>query len=393
MLLIPRHSSLTSSKVQHSGESRVQITIPKRGEKDFEPLAETVKLQEMMLQRSREALFGALQGVRGGAGYVVCLSPLPYAVLTSRKSVSHALLTPHSPYPTMLVTRGHLLDTMGITVRQAPSDAKGKGKASIQLLPEEALFLLERGSLQIWMGEGEWDDEIWGVPGAVEMSVAEAFSAFLGKDGLSWERYQVCFHSKTGSGSTQPCRASADMRCGDISPSLSDRQAYAVLKRLGYTVQRTRRFIPAHFLAQDLVPETFRSWWLSIPGWLSSFARSVYARVTTVPRFSIWNWLRSWRTGPLLLSDWRGTNFGTSIYCRVCQAGHSDHVASLFAHLRIIPTGHTVPLKPRAPEVNPYLPFYHVWKPAYPWAKNRWDKGSAAGLAEQPPSYHIAAVE
>lgn len=44
----------------------MQITIPKRGEKDFEPLEETVKLQEMMLQRSREALFGALQGVRGG---------------------------------------------------------------------------------------------------------------------------------------------------------------------------------------------------------------------------------------------------------------------------------------------------------------------------------------
>ena len=113
----------------------------------------------------------------------------------------------------MLVTRGHLLDTMGITVRtpqatsSSSSDPKGKGKGkgkakavpTIQLLPEEALFLLERGSLQIWMrpGEGaaEWDDEIWGVPGAVEMSVADAFAAFLGKDGLTWERYQVCHFS------------------------------------------------------------------------------------------------------------------------------------------------------------------------------------------------------
>jgi len=43
-----------------------RVIIPKRGEKDFEPLAETVNLQEMMLQRSREALFGALVGVRGG---------------------------------------------------------------------------------------------------------------------------------------------------------------------------------------------------------------------------------------------------------------------------------------------------------------------------------------
>lgn len=46
--------------------ARAKIVIPKRGEKDFEPMKETVNLQEMMLQRSREALFGALTGVRGG---------------------------------------------------------------------------------------------------------------------------------------------------------------------------------------------------------------------------------------------------------------------------------------------------------------------------------------
>jgi tRNA-splicing endonuclease subunit Sen54 len=65
------------SKIQHAplgesneaGPSRVKIVVPKRGEKDFEPLAETVKLQEMMLQRSREALFNALLGVRGGNRY------------------------------------------------------------------------------------------------------------------------------------------------------------------------------------------------------------------------------------------------------------------------------------------------------------------------------------
>ena len=59
------------SKVQHlpsgsGGPTRTKIAIPKRGEKDFEPLQTTVNLQEMMLQRSREALFNALIGVRGG---------------------------------------------------------------------------------------------------------------------------------------------------------------------------------------------------------------------------------------------------------------------------------------------------------------------------------------
>lgn len=46
--------------------SRPQIIIPRRGEKDFEPLQETVNLQEMMLEKSRQALFNALIGVRGG---------------------------------------------------------------------------------------------------------------------------------------------------------------------------------------------------------------------------------------------------------------------------------------------------------------------------------------
>lgn len=55
------------SKVQYAeGGTRTKIVIPKRGEKDFEPLQETVNLQEMMLQKSREALFNALVGVRGG---------------------------------------------------------------------------------------------------------------------------------------------------------------------------------------------------------------------------------------------------------------------------------------------------------------------------------------
>jgi tRNA-splicing endonuclease subunit Sen54 len=47
--------------------SRSKIVIPKRGEKDFEPLQETARLQEMVLHRSREALFGAMQGTRGGS--------------------------------------------------------------------------------------------------------------------------------------------------------------------------------------------------------------------------------------------------------------------------------------------------------------------------------------
>lgn len=75
---------------------------------------------------------------------------------------------------------------MGTTIRT-------KGKSKVELLPEEALYLAERGSLQIWLGneESSWSDNCWGVEGAVEMSVMECFAMFIGKEKLSWERYQV----------------------------------------------------------------------------------------------------------------------------------------------------------------------------------------------------------
>jgi len=119
--------------------------------------------------------------------------------------MAHALLTDSSAYPRVLIARGHLLDGLGISVRY-PAGPTGKPKTYTELLPEEALYLLERGSLQIWTGKaaktlqevadglGEWCEEEYGVKGAVELSVMEGFATFIGQDGLSWERYQVCHH-------------------------------------------------------------------------------------------------------------------------------------------------------------------------------------------------------
>jgi tRNA-splicing endonuclease subunit Sen54 len=76
---------------------------------------------------------------------------------------------------------------------------------------------------------------------------------------------------------------------------------------------------------------------------------------------------------------------------------------SIFSHLRIVPTGHTQPLPPPTPPTseniydalvhNPYLPFYHIWKPATPWSKAKWEKGTEEGLARQKPDYYAAIIE
>lgn len=90
---------------------------------------------------------------------------------------------------------------MGISVRSMRDG--GNSAARVQLLPEEAIYLTERGSLQIWNGRtpanaeeeeegiGSWSDDEFGIKGAVEMSVMEVYGAFMGMDGLTWQRYQV----------------------------------------------------------------------------------------------------------------------------------------------------------------------------------------------------------
>ncbi|KAK4688042.1 tRNA-splicing endonuclease subunit Sen54, partial [Tremellales sp. Uapishka_1] len=384
--------------------SRGKIVIPKRGEKDFEPLQETVNLQEMMLQNSREALFDALVGVRGG----------------SSKSMSHALITPSCPFPRLLVSRGHILDHIGISMRLPPPPGSfAKPKTYTQLLPEEALYLLERGALQIWIGEepktaeeteagiGQWSDEEWGVKGAVEMSVMEGFAIFMGKEGLTWERYQV-----------RTSHAISDRRCG-----LDERQAYAYLKRLGYTIARTRRFLPEYFTAnevnipthgQEVTLPPFRTWWASIPRWVANVFRFIGHTLRYTGRSLQKVGLgidlgRIWSRNPFrgtLLSAWRGSTYRKSqtFLTQPRKLTPDSPADSLFSHLRIVPAGHDLPLVSTAPVLpsisiygplveNPYLPFFNVWKPATPWSKTRWDKGSDEGLIRQKPDYIAAIVE
>lgn len=132
--------------------------------------------------------------------------------------MSHAIWVPTlSPNPQVKVIKGQAFLTMGHTIRPSADQvkkhillkteltAKGKGKdvpalkSNVELLPEEALYLLERGSLQIWQPGGggdegskmEFDEDTQTFPGCTEVTVMEGFARFVGMDGLSVERYQV----------------------------------------------------------------------------------------------------------------------------------------------------------------------------------------------------------
>jgi tRNA-splicing endonuclease subunit Sen54 len=85
---------------------------------------------------------------------------------------------------------------MGHSV-QRPSSSSSTGKSlkkRLELLPEEALYLVEKGALFCWKasrdGPGEdveWDSASQGAP----MSVQQVYAEMIGTQELTLDRYQV----------------------------------------------------------------------------------------------------------------------------------------------------------------------------------------------------------
>jgi tRNA-splicing endonuclease subunit Sen54 len=154
-------------------------SIPKRGEKDFEPNA--TNSQAAALDASRNAMHTALSFPRlhQAKTHLVaqyCPQAVRYGGACVRVDNAHG---PH-------------FRTIG----------KGDSRNRIWLLPEEALYLIERGSLDIrWPDRRQIDDQ--GADdmngedvgedliGDLPMSLQGAYASFIGKSGLTLERYQV----------------------------------------------------------------------------------------------------------------------------------------------------------------------------------------------------------
>ncbi|OBZ69005.1 putative tRNA-splicing endonuclease subunit sen54 [Grifola frondosa] len=244
--------------------------IPKRGEKDFEPNAQGGSgLQRHVIDRSRNAMLDALRATR----------------TISRK---------------------------------------------IELLPEETLYLVERGSMFCWeasqfpLSETPGLDDMEGVP----MTVQQAFAEMIGLEDLTLEKYQV----------------------------------YSYLRRLGYVVTRTKPPTADYPTPPPFLPKKRKS--------ASIFVR-VYklfgSAISRVSRIFLggFNW---WR--PLRSSRW---------------LHHNMDYGSVFKSLRFLPSGHDVPLQvkktPSSPP-SPYEIFYNLYKPSTPFKKT----------APPPPDFSVVVV-
>lgn len=187
-----------------------QTSLPRRGEKDFEP--NPTLYQADVLAASRQAMHNALSNPRlhhpkhRVVAFYAPDGPAPPPKVTEEKRESHEQEggedTEEDPKPTK-PTGG-----TGTGIGLPPDSCvyipnpkgqyfKSMGQADrwnrIWLLPEEALYLIERGSLDIrWptpvtgptVEEGQED---LGIP----MSLQAAYACFTGRGGLSVERYSV----------------------------------------------------------------------------------------------------------------------------------------------------------------------------------------------------------
>ncbi|PYI11506.1 tRNA splicing endonuclease subunit [Aspergillus sclerotiicarbonarius CBS 121057] len=305
-----------------------QQTLPKRGEKDFEP--NPTLFQADVLSASRQAMHNALS----------------YPRLHHPKTQVIGIFAPNGPAPPRSAQKFDMITEesepskpagtgMGVHADSCVyvSNPKGQyfksiGQADrwnrIWLLPEEALYLLERGTLDIrWpcseVGCADGDEtEDSGIP----MSLQAAYAAFMGRSGLTSERFSV----------------------------------YTGLRRLGYTIVRA-------------------------PGWYDEEegADSSESEQTTLEKpqapslVGIFNQLLQWLYRPT----------PTTALGPVAGLGIHRSYDNIYRSISIIPWyDPTASPSPPPRTTPPYRVVFHIYKPSTPFKKS----------APPTPDFRLAVV-
>ncbi|QIW99668.1 hypothetical protein AMS68_005186 [Peltaster fructicola] len=262
--------------------------IPKRGEKDFEPHA--TALQSNTLAASRLAMHNALSVER----------------YHNFKGHTIAIYHPETNMAYSQTPKGVWVSKMG-QVLPADKDPLGNDELRGQRLwlqPEEALYLIERGTIDIrWPAQDESPDEL-----GLSMSLQAAYSVFIGDEeshngGLTFERYSV----------------------------------YTALRRVGYTVIRapswTETGLPLS--AECFPPVVQPTWWTGL-----------YPRLT---------WTRIWSTNSIDDQD-----------AALVQPGLYRSYREVYRRLSLIPFYDptlAIDIDSTSTSQPPFQVTYHVFKP------------------------------
>ena len=164
------------------------------------------------------------------------------------KSISYGVWCPTIARTHVTLGRGIHFNSLGHSVSRLVGDSS-KTQKRLELLPEESLYLVERGALFCTKESHGLKSNIPGgedVEG-VPMSVQQAFAEMIGKEDLTSEKYQV--------------------RIISSSPGISSvnrlHQVYAYLKRLGFSITRATPPSPSYpsvlpFSKHNLTPSLIR---------------------------------------------------------------------------------------------------------------------------------------
>ncbi|KAG6812625.1 hypothetical protein H0H92_001844 [Tricholoma furcatifolium] len=282
--------------------------IPKRGEKDFEPKPGGGSgLQIHFLDTARSAMFETLRATR----------------TISSKTVSYAVWYPKLARTHVTVAKGIHFSSMGHSAPRPTVDKDGAEKIykRLELLPEETIYLVEKGSLFCWKASNLDLSQLQLDMAGAPMTVQQVYAEMIGQEDLTLERLQV----------------------------------YTYLKRLGYQVTRatppTSYYpTPPPWPLQGLqIEETSPSTLRRLLSWIPRFIHSIF-----VKPFDWWH--------PLQISRW---------------LHHDKNYASLFRSLRFIPSGHSIALRhpnpvkrSEAKNNSPYQIFYNLYKPSTPFKRS-----------------------
>ncbi|KAK4963359.1 tRNA-splicing endonuclease subunit sen54 [Elasticomyces elasticus] len=153
------------------------VKIPKRGEKDFEPHA--TALQSNTLAASRQAMHNALSFERIHPPKLTA-----QATFHPESNMAYAYNPKGSP---LFVRMGQVF-----TKGEDPIGEDGLRGQRMWFLPEEVIYLVERGTIDLRWPMTEDDEDGQGLP----MSLQAAYAMFLGEHqalggALTFERYSV----------------------------------------------------------------------------------------------------------------------------------------------------------------------------------------------------------
>ncbi|KAA8650933.1 tRNA-splicing endonuclease subunit SEN54 family protein [Aspergillus tanneri] len=317
-----------------------QTSLPKRGEKDFEP--NPTLLQADILAASRQAMHNALSHPRVHhpknkvVGFYTPDGAAPPPSLLSSKTIDTIAEDNANAPQNRAETDAQKTKQADGGIGNVPSEScvcipnpKGQffktlGRTDrwnrVWLLPEEALYLLERGSLDIrWPSSlAGCNDECEAEGSSIPMSLQAAYSCFIGCGGLTMERFSV----------------------------------YTGLKRLGYSVIRA-------------------------PGWYDDDTDT-----GTDPETAEMS-----RQGPGLAGiygrflEWFYKSNTTAVGPLVGPGIHRNY-NDIYRKLAFIPWYDPVALTAQPRTSPPFRVVFHIYKPSTPFRKT----------APPPPDFRIAVV-